>query len=187
MVQPPNLLGKNKYLYYVGAEDCIKDEVKWQYGFQLVQEVMEKTRANPKKKQRNRAKRKSRHSKATSVVSGMTKVERKALLEERKCMLKTAWSTTSDDSSENEELIDMSYGLKKYTIADRKVILQNPMHQKPKTCGVSYDGLEDAKQVDLANLGEEPRLVWIASYLTHEEEELLIHTLKEYCDVFAGS
>ena len=68
-------MGKNKYLYYVGAEDCIKDEVKWQYGFQLVQEVMEKTGANPKKKQRNRAKRKSRHLKATLVVSGMTKVE----------------------------------------------------------------------------------------------------------------
>ena len=50
LVQSPNLLGKNKYLYYVGAEDCIKYEVKWRYGFQLVQEVMEKTGANPKKK-----------------------------------------------------------------------------------------------------------------------------------------
>ena len=50
----------------------------------------------------------------------------------------------------------MPDGLKKYTIADRKVILQKPMHQKPETLGVSYDGPEDAKQVDLANLGEEP-------------------------------
>ena len=187
MVQPPNLLGKNKYLYYVGAEDCIKNEVKWRYDFQLVQEVMEKTGANPKKKQRDQANWKLRHSKDILVVSGMTKVEQKALLEERKHMLKTAWSTTSDDSSEIEESIDMLDGLKKYTIADRKVILQKPMRQKPETPGVSYDGPEDAKQVDLANLGEEPKLVWIATDLAHEEEELLIHTLKEYCDVFAWS
>ena len=172
-------------MYYVGAEDCIKDEVKWQYGFQLVKEVMEKTGASPKKKQRNRAKRKSRHSKTTLVVSGMTKVEQKALLEERTRMLKTTWSTTSDDSSENEESIDMPNGLKKYTIADRKVILRKLMRQKPETPGVSYDGPEDAKQVDLANLGEEPKLVWIATNLAHKEEELLIHTLKEYRDVFA--
>ena len=125
--------------------------------------------------------------KATLVVTDMTKVERKALLEECKCMLKTAWSTTSDDSSENEESIDMPDGLKKYTIADRKVILQKSIYQKLETPGVSYDGLEDAKQVDLANLGEEPKLVWIATDLAHEEEQLLIHTLKEYCDVFAWS
>ena len=36
---PPNLSGKNEYLYYVGAEDCVKDEVKWRYGFQLVQSL----------------------------------------------------------------------------------------------------------------------------------------------------
>ena len=86
----------------------------------------------------------------------MTKVGRKTLLEERKCMLKTAWSTTSDDSSENEESIDMLDGLKKYTIANQKVILQKKVREKPKTPWVSYDGPEDAKQVDLANLGEEP-------------------------------
>ena len=33
---PPEFEGKNKFLYYVGAKDCIKEEVKRQYGFQLV-------------------------------------------------------------------------------------------------------------------------------------------------------
>ena len=61
------------------------------------------------------------------------------------------------------------------------------MRQKPKTPRVSYNGLEYAKQVDLENLGEEPKLVCIATNLAHEEEELLIHTLKEYRDVIAWS
>ena len=40
-IPPPNFSGKNEYLYYVGAEDGVKDEVKWRYGFQLVQKVNE--------------------------------------------------------------------------------------------------------------------------------------------------
>ena len=58
---------------------------------------------------------------------------------------------------------------------------------KATTLGVSYDGLEDAKQIDLALPGEESKLVWIATDLTQEEEELLVMTLKEYRDVFAWS
>ena len=46
------------------------------------------------------------------------------------------------------------------------------MRQKPETHGVSYDGPEDAKQVDLVGPGEEPRQVWIATDLAHEEDEL---------------
>ena len=51
----------------------------------------------------------------------------------------------------------------------------------------SYEGPEDAKQVDLAANGEEPRLVWIATDLSQTEEALLISTLKEYKDVFTWS
>ena len=115
----------------------------------------------------------------------MTKVEQKALINERKRMLKSAWSTTSDDSDEKN--IEMPYGLKKYTIADRKVILQRPICQKPETPGVSYDGPEDAKQVDLSRSREEPRLVWIATNLAQDEDELLVNMLKEYPNVFAWS
>ena len=53
--------------------------------------------------------------------------------------------------------------------------------------GKSYDGLEDAKPADLAFPGEDPCIVYIATDLSPEEEELLIKTLKEYRDVFAWS
>ena len=46
-------------------------------------------------------------------------------------------------------------------------------------------GPEDAKLIDLANAGENPRPVYIATDLLPEEEELLISTLKEYKDIFA--
>lgn len=112
----------------------------------------------------NKAKRASRKSKSKSTLSGLTKVERKALLEERKRALKTVWSFASDNSEE-EPKIDIPDGLKKFTIEDRKIILQKPVRQKPETPGVSYDGLEDSKQVDLAVPGEVPKMVNIATDL----------------------
>ena len=65
--------------------------------------------------------------------------------------------------------------------------MQEPKQQKPETPGDSYDDLEDAKQVNTANEGEEPKMVWIATYLTSNEEDLLIQLLKEHKDVFAWS
>lgn len=61
------------------------------------------------------------------------------------------------------------------------------MRQKPEESRLSYDGPEDAKQVDITEPGTEPRKVWIATDLTPDEEELLMSTLKEYKDVFAWS
>ena len=59
--------------------------------------------------------------------------------------------------------------------------------KKPLEHEESYKGPEDAKQVDLAMAGEEPRKVWIATALSPKEEALLISTLGEYKDVFAWS
>ena len=57
--------------------------------------------------------------------------------------------------------------------------MQKPKRQKPIEKGESYEGPEDAKQVDLALEGEEPKKVWIATDLIPDEETLLISTLKE--------
>ena len=81
----------------------------------------------------------------------------------------------------------MPESLKKFTIQDRKIILQKPVRQKPDSPGISYDGPEDSKQVNLADEGEEPRMVNIATDLSPDEEELLVKTLREYKDVFAWS
>ena len=61
------------------------------------------------------------------------------------------------------------------------------MRQKPDSLGVSYDGPEDSKQVNLVEEGEEPRMVNIAKDLSPDKEELIVKTLREYKDVFAWS
>ena len=90
-IPPPNFSGKNKYLYYVGVEDGVKDEVKWRYGFQLVQKANEKGEPNLKK-QKNKQKPKSQESFSTKKTerSSISKTERKALWQERKRTLKAA-------------------------------------------------------------------------------------------------
>ena len=117
-----------------------------------------------------------------------TKIEQKALIQECKQVLKETWSTASDDSDDKTiEELDLPSTFRRYTIEDRKIKLQRPRRQKPKTLGVLYEGPKDAKQIDLANPGEEPRHVWIATNLSAEEEQELIATLKEYRDIFAWS
>ncbi|MCO5577759.1 hypothetical protein L7F22_031591 [Adiantum nelumboides] len=86
----------------------------------------------------------------------------------------------------NSDKMDVPSHYKKYTIQDRKVIVQQPM-KKLKQLGTFYDGLKKAKKIDLAEPGEEPKPAYITIDLTEEEEKLLIATLKEYKDVFAWS
>lgn len=75
---------------------------------------------------------------------------------------------------------------KRYTIQDRKIVVQQPKRTS-QTLGESHDGPENAKQVNLAIEGEEPRPTYIANDLDEEEEKILMATLEEYKDVFAWS
>ncbi|MCO5588455.1 hypothetical protein L7F22_042411 [Adiantum nelumboides] len=51
----------------------------------------------------------------------------------------------------------------------------------------SYDWPEDAKKIDLAEPGEDPNPIYIATDLSPEEEEELIKLLRDYKDVFVYS
>ena len=91
-----------------------------------------------------------------------TKLERKAFYDDCKRALNKTWQSMSDESSDAEE-VDVPSNFKSYTIQDRKIMLQQPKRVKPEQLGESYDGPEDAKKVDLANPGEEPRPIYIAT------------------------
>ena len=93
----------------------------------------------------------------------------------------------SEDNRDNEGKVDVPSNFKSYTIQDRKIMLQQPKRVRPKIAGELYDGLKDAKKIDLANPGEESRPIYIVTNLNPNEEELSIATLKEYKDVFACS
>lgn len=98
----------------------------------------------------------------------------------------------SYDSEEEDDTINISSTFKKYTIQKCNIFLQQPIQENPET---SYGRLEDAKNIDLVEPNEEPRpiwividlfepneepqTIWIVIDLSHDEEELLISTLKE--------
>lgn len=116
----------------------------------------------------------------------LTKTKKKAKYNKLKCKMKQVWTIEMDSEDERNENMSFPSHFKQYTIQDRKVVVQQPIRTS-EVLGKSYDGPENAKRIDLAEEGEEPRLAYIATNLEPEEEELLIKTLKQYKDVFAWS
>ena len=64
--------------------------------------------------------------------------------------------------------------------------MTKPNRQQP-IIGISYKGPKAAKKVDLTGLGEDKKLVYIATNLEQNEEQSLIEILQEFRDVFAWS
>ena len=116
----------------------------------------------------------------------MTKIERKAKFNKHKRQLKEIWTTKMESEESDKDSVNVPSHFKRYTVQNRKIVAQQPIRTSQKP-GESYDGPENAKQIDLAKEGEEPKPAYIATDLDPEEEELLIKTLKEYRDVFAWS
>ena len=85
----------------MGAEDCVKEDVRWRYNFQLVKYLNKDKNSNPKKK-RNR-KPQVRKAGGNLVNAKMTKAERRYSKQECKKMLKEAWLFGSDDMTDKEE------------------------------------------------------------------------------------
>ena len=83
-------------------------------------------------------------------------------------------------SAKEGEGMKIPPNFKTYMIQDRWIVTQSPRQEKPTTLGKSYDGLEEVKQLDLAQPREEPKPVYIATNLQPHEEELLIQTLQQY-------
>ncbi|MCO5577322.1 hypothetical protein L7F22_031150 [Adiantum nelumboides] len=201
--RPPTFLGKTEYLLHVEAYDAAKSDHSWKQGIgcQITENPAKDLATKPKSKETNPKKKKratkinencseegSKNTKQTTKSQKETVKPTKKEIKEanRQCKraLKQAWADLSDSAEEleNQEIPD---NFKRYTIQDRKIVLETPKRTPQGKLGESYDGPELAKQVDIAEQGEDPKLVWVAMDLTMEEEALLISTLKEYRDVFA--
>lgn len=86
----------------------------------------------------------------------------------------------------------MSWKAKRFLTTSSGIQFKIGHLEKPKRTPIgqpreSYDRPKQAKQIDLAEPGEDARMVWIAIDLSEQEESLLISMLKEYRDVFARS
>ena len=79
---------KNEYLYYVGTKDAIKEEVRWRYGLQLMEQTMAEATNKSEKKKRIRSKKNKPKSESKSDVPKPTKLERKLQFKEYMKQLK---------------------------------------------------------------------------------------------------
>ena len=83
-----------------------------------------------------------------------------------------SWSDSSGSASTNEgDAISVPSNFRRYTIKNQTIKLQTPQRVKPQQQGESYDGMKDAKQVDLAIPGEELRPVYIATDLLQKRRK----------------
>ncbi|MCO5577550.1 hypothetical protein L7F22_031381 [Adiantum nelumboides] len=170
----PLVKDKTAYFRMVKANDCVKDKITGQFA---------KTQKEVNQKKNKHEKKGIKLNEGWEIGSKMTKTERKSEYNKLKKPLKDVWTTEMEtDEDANSDKMDVPSHYKKCNIQDRKIIVQQPMREmkEPRT---SYDGLEKAKKIDLAELGEEPKTAYIAINLTEGEEQLLIATLKQYKDI----
>lgn len=76
----------------------------------------------------------------------------------------------SEEINDKGDKMSFPYLFKKYTIQDQKIFLQQPKRTKPGRVDKSYDGLADAKKIDLTKSREEGCTIYIATNLTIKEE-----------------
>ena len=177
-------------MLHVEAKECIKTHKQWKSTLHSIQEI--DPQKSVKMKGSRREKQTTTQTIAKSISSKkemkpqsnntgeqvqMSKGERKVVFKDCKRMFNESLKSWSDSSSspstEEDDALSIPSNFKRYTIEDRKIKLQIPQKAKPLEMGESYDCSEDAKRVDLANLGEEPRPVYIATNMLPEEEEQL--------------
>lgn len=175
----PEIDDKIAYLRLVNAEDCIKDLVTGLYSLQLQHSITKRT-----------ARRKQNGKPMMKNCKTPTKEQQK-FVDRKEDINKQWWSTSSDsDSSEEDgdsDLINVPFHYKKYNVEDRKVMVKQP-EQLKVTQGISYDGPEDTKKIDLAQPWEDPKIMYIGTDLDPEEEQKLIELLlQDYRDVLAWS
>ena len=123
-----------------------------------------------------------RQKKIKPLIKKLTKTEKKACEDFATKLRETEleeWVTNSDSDDfrerRNKDGISVPSHYKKYTVKDRKILMQLPDRQNEKN--KSYDGPEDAKKIDIAEPGKESRSMYIATNLTSEEERELIKLL----------
>ena len=96
------------------------------------------------------------HYYTLQVCHNMTKLERKQKHNELKRTLNKKWSMEMETKNIDSEVLNAPSHFKRYTVEERKVILQNPKRE-PQKPGKSYNGLENSKLINLAGENEEPK------------------------------
>ena len=141
----------------MNVEDCIKDLVTGLYSLQLQHSIANRT-ARQKKTVKPLLRNRTQPTK-----------EQQKLVDKLEDVNKQRWSIgweteSSKGIGEDGDLISVPSHLKKHKVEDRKIVVKQPERLKVAQ-GISYDGPEDTKKIDLAKPGEEPKIMYIATDL----------------------
>ena len=130
-------MGKNAFLRYVQAHDCVKDKVT---GCYRVEPVEKEKNLKPKPKNtKPKNNKKEENKKSEKGEPELTKLERKQRYRELKRTLQREWSTEMETDESDKEGLSAPSHFKRYTIQERKIVLQQPRREKKKP-GESYNG-----------------------------------------------
>ena len=119
----PEIKDKMGYLRLVNAEDCIKDMLIGLYSLQLQHSITTRTAKRKKKIKPMIQKRASPTMQQQKLVDKLEDVN-----EQR---WSTGWETESSEETYQEgDLISVPSHYKKYTVEDRKIVVQQPERLK---------------------------------------------------------
>ena len=141
----PQLQGKNEYLMYVKAHDCIKDKITGCYKVEPVGSSRKIVPKKPKPKQPKETKIKETKAKVKDEPE-MTRLERKQKYKELKRTLQKEWSTEMESDDSDQDALSAPSHFKRYTIQDQKIVLQQPK-EIHKSQGSLMMGLKTQKRL----------------------------------------
>ena len=122
---------------WVNAQDCTKDKITGLYS------VTDKHIPSENKPNKTKI--------AHEKTKNKTKEERKRAKQQ------ADWSTNWENSQEeNNDKISVPSHYKEYTVANRRIVLKQPIREVPEE-KISYDLPKQSKTISLAQLREEPK------------------------------
>ena len=156
----------------MGANDCVKDKLTDYYATQLM--GIDAKEIQPTQTKINHYKYMKQKVKTNDTNDRLDIF--------KDCQEK--WDKGEDTEEKLTTPLSVLEHYKKYTIEERKIIWQKPNRQQLVT-GISHEGPEDAKKIELAGPNEDAKPVYIATNLEPTEEQSLIKILQEFKNVFA--
>lgn len=120
----PEYEGKTHYLMMINTKDCVKDRVT---GCYLTRSSQTTNTTEPKPKKEKKKQDKDSEKSTKTKGSNLTKLERKAKYNEHKRRLQEIWTTEMESEEETRDTMSVPSHFKRYTLQDRKIVLQQPL------------------------------------------------------------
>ena len=145
-----NFTGKNEFLSWVGAHDCVKDKLTGYYAVQLMEINAEETKLTQPKLNHYKYMKQKLRSDDTNNGNDIFK----------DCQVE--WDKEEDTEEKLTTSLSVPEHYKKYMVEEHKIIWQKPNRQQP-IIGISYKGPKE--KIDLVGPNDDAKPICIATDL----------------------